>query len=148
VATGGRAELQSIVEAARASFGARASSILRLDEETDELVFAAVAGEGADSLVGRRIPSSTGIAGWVLVTREPLVVDDLARDPRFGREAAESTGYVPRGIMAVPLLRGERPLGVLEVLDRPERDDAADTDLLGLFARQAAIALTSTSPPA
>ena len=81
--------LQSIVDLARASFGARASSILALDEKANELVFAAVAGEGSDSLVGRRIPSSTGIAGWVLVTREPLVVDDLARDPRFGREAAE-----------------------------------------------------------
>ena len=61
--------LQSIVDLARATFGARASSILSLDEDANELVFAAVAGEGSDSLVGRRIPSSTGIAGWVLVTR-------------------------------------------------------------------------------
>jgi GAF domain-containing protein len=131
--------LQSIVDLARASFGARASSILALDEKANELVFAAVAGEGSDSLVGRRIPSSTGIAGWVLVTREPLVVDDLARDPRFGREAAESTGYVPRAIAAVPLLRGDRVLGVLEVLD------PAETNLLDLLAKQAAIALALDS---
>ena len=131
--------LQSIVDLARASFGARASSILALDEKANELVFAAVAGEGSDSLVGRRIPSSTGIAGWVLVTREPLVVDDLARDPRFGREAAESTGYVPRAIAAVPLLRDDRVLGVLEVLD------PAETNLLDLLAKQAAIALALDS---
>jgi GAF domain-containing protein len=138
-----RVLLHSIVEVARAIFGAKASSIFVLDEETDELVFAAVAGEGSEELVGRRIPSSTGIAGWVLVTRQPLVVEDVAADPRFGREAAESTGYVPRGLMAVPLLHGEQALGVLEVLDRPERSafSLAEMDLLGLFANQAAIAL-------
>jgi GAF domain-containing protein len=138
-----RALLRATVEVARAIFKAKASSVFLLDEETDELVFEAVAGEGADTLVGQRFPSSTGVAGWVLVTRQPLVVDDLTKDTRFSREAAESTGYVPRGLMAVPLLSEDRALGVLEVLDRPQ-DSAftlAEMDLLGLFGNQAAIAL-------
>jgi GAF domain-containing protein len=116
-----RALLQATVETARGIFHAKAASVLLLDEETDELVFEAVAGEGAGTLLGRRFPSGTGVAGWVLVTRQPLVVEDLAKETRFSREAAESTGYVPRGLMAVPLL--------------------ADDDVLGLFANQAAIAL-------
>ncbi|MBD0291643.1 MAG: GAF domain-containing protein [Thermoleophilia bacterium] len=138
-----RALLASIVDVARAIFSARASSIFLLDEETDELVFEAVAGEGSEALVGRRFPSSTGIAGWVLVTRQPLVIEDVGEDPRFAREAAESTGYVPRGLMAVPLLHEEQALGVLEVLDRPQqaRFTLAEMELLGLFANQAAIAL-------
>src|SRR5690242_18316694 len=114
-----RTLLQATVETARRIFHAKASSVFLLDEETDELVFEAVAGEGADTLVGKRFPSSTGVAGWVLVTRQPLVVEDLTKDTRFSREAAESTGYVPRGLMAVPLLTEDAALGVLEVLDRP-----------------------------
>jgi GAF domain-containing protein len=135
--------LQATVEVARAIFKAKASSVFLLDEETDELVFEAVAGEGADTLIGQRFPSSTGVAGWVLVTRQPLVVDDLTKDTRFSREAAESTGYVPRGLMAVPLLAEDRALGVLEVLDRPQNSafSLAEMDLLGLFGNQAAIAL-------
>jgi GAF domain-containing protein len=135
--------LRSIVEVARAIFNARASSIFLLDEAADELVFEAVAGEGSDGLLGRRFPSSTGVAGWVLVTRQPIVLEDVERDPRFARDAAESTGYVPRGLMAVPLLHDERVLGVLEVLDRPQqaRFTLAEMDLLGLFANQAAIGL-------
>ena len=135
--------LQSIVDVARAIFGAKASSIFLLDEETDELVFEAVSGEGAGTLVGRRFPSGTGVAGWVLASRQSLVVEDVQQDPRFAREAAESTGYVPNGLMAVPLLHGERVLGVLEVLDRPQRThfSLVEMDLLGLFASQAAIAL-------
>ena len=135
--------LRSIVEVARSIFGARASSIFLLDETTDELVFEAVAGEGEETLVGQRFPSGTGVAGWVLVTRQPIVIEDVGDDPRFARDVAQSTGYVPRGLMAVPLLHGESALGVLEVLDRPadEAFTLAEVDLLGLFANQAALAL-------
>jgi GAF domain-containing protein len=138
-----RSLLQSVVDVARSIFGAKASSIFLLDEQSDELVFEAVAGEGSESLVGRRFPSSTGIAGFVLVSRQPLVIEDVISDPRFSRETAESTGFVPKGLMAVPLLHEERALGVLEVLDRPSdaRFTLAEMDLLGLFAGQAAIAL-------
>jgi GAF domain-containing protein len=135
--------LRSIVEVARAIFSAQAASIFLLDEATDELVFEAIAGQGSDSLVGTRFPSSTGIAGWVLVTRQPLVIEDVTQDPRFAQDVAETTGYLPRGLMAVPLLHEERALGVLEVLDRTAQAGAAlvEMDLLALFADQAAIAL-------
>jgi GAF domain-containing protein len=136
--------LQATVDTARGIFAARASSVFLYDEETDELVFEAVSGEGAEELLGQRIPSSTGIAGWVLVTRQPLVLEDVTEDPRWGgREISELTGYVPKGLMAVPLLHEEDPVGVLNVLDRPqqERFSLAEMELLGLFANQAAIAL-------
>ncbi len=138
-----RALLQSVVDVARAIFKAKASSVFLLDEEADELVFEAVSGEGSESLIGQRFPSSTGIAGFVLVSRQPLVIEDVLADPRFSRETAESTGFVPKGLMAVPLLHEERALGVLEVLDRPSETKftLAEMELLGLFANQAAIAL-------
>ena len=138
-----RALLGAIVEVARSIFGAKASSILLLDEEAEELVFAAVVGEGEETLVGMRFPAGTGIAGWVLATRTPLVIEDVHKDPRFASDVAEDTGYVPSGLMAAPLLFDERALGVLEVLDRPERSlfSLQEMELLGLFANQAAIAV-------
>jgi GAF domain-containing protein len=138
-----RALLQSIVDAARAIFGAKASSIFLLDDATDELVFEAVSGEGEGDLIGMRIPSSTGIAGWVLVTGQPIVIDDLQQDPRFARQAAERTGYVPQGLMAVPLANGDTILGVLQVLDRSKERafSLGEIDLLIMFANQAAIGL-------
>jgi GAF domain-containing protein len=136
--------LQATVEVARRIFSAKAATAFLYDEETDELVFEAVAGEGSDALLGDRIPSSTGIAGWVLVTRQPLVLDDVTQDPRWGgREIAEKTGYTPKGLMSVPLLHEEDPVGVLQVLDRPQhtRFSLEEMELLGLFANQAAIAI-------
>ena len=139
-----RSLLQATVEVARAIFSAKASSVFLHDEETDELVFEAVSGEGSDTLIGQRIPSSTGIAGWVLVTRQPLVLENVTQDPRWGgREIAEQTGYAPKGLMAVPLLHGEDAVGVLNVLDRPQqaRFSLEEMELLGLFGNQAAISL-------
>lgn len=140
---GFRTLLAAIVEVARAIFGAKASSILLLDEETEELVFEAVVGEGEETLLGTRFPAGKGIAGWVLATRTPLVIEDVQQDPRFAKDVAEETGYVPSGLMAAPLLYEERALGVLSVLDRPEQSlfSLQEMELLGLFANQAAIAV-------
>ncbi|WP_328907339.1 GAF domain-containing protein [Streptomyces sp. NBC_00234] len=135
--------LQSVVDTARAIFGAQASSILLLEAAADELVFEAVSGQGQDFLVGRRFPAGRGIAGWVAASGEPLVVDDLHDSTSFDRNIAESTGYVPNALMAAPLVHGDQVLGVLEVLDpSPQaRSSLTELDLLCLFARQAAVAL-------
>jgi GAF domain-containing protein len=135
--------LRSVVEVARAIFGARGSSVFLYEQETDELVFAAVAGDAEQHLLGRRMPSSSGIAGWVLAAGTPLILEDVTSDPRFARDVAEETGYVPKGLMAVPLLDEEHALGVLQVLDRPQRSrfSMQEMDLLSLFANQATIAL-------
>jgi GAF domain-containing protein len=138
-----RALLASIVAVARSIFRARAASVFLYDETTGELVFEAVSGEGEGSLVGTRMPSDTGVAGWVLTTRQPLVINDTSKDSRFARDAAERTGYVPTSLMCAPLLHADDALGVINVLDRPIRPGAAleEIDLLGQFAHQAALAL-------
>ena len=138
-----RGLLAAIVEVARSIFGAKASSILLLDPDTEELVFEAVVGEGEEDLLGMRFPAGKGIAGWVLATRTPLVIEDVKEDPRFATDVAEDTGYVPSGLMAAPLLYDEQALGVLEVLDRPGASlfSLQEMELLGLFANQAAIAV-------
>jgi GAF domain-containing protein len=135
--------LQSVVDTARAIFGAAASSVFLFEEEAGELIFQAVSGEGADSLVGTRFPAGRGIVGWVACTGEPMVVDDLSQSMSFARDLAESTAYVPQSLMAAPLMHGATVLGVLEVLDpAPQaRSNLSELDLLTLFARQAATAL-------
>jgi GAF domain-containing protein len=142
--------LQSIVEVARAIFGAQAGSVFLLDEEADQLVFQAVSGQGEEFLVGRRFPADRGIAGWVVTSGEAMVVDDLARNATFDRTQAESTEYVPDAMMAAPLVHGDRMLGVLEILDPAgqTRSSLNDLDLLALFARQAAAALRIALQPA
>ena len=117
-AAGQQRLLQSVVELARATFAARACSIMSHDPSTRELVFEAVAGEGADTLPGRRLPATTGLAGWSIASEEPISVADASRDPRFARDVAESTGFVPSAVTVFPLLSHGHALGVLSLLDQ------------------------------
>jgi transcriptional regulator with GAF, ATPase, and Fis domain len=135
-----RALLNGIIEAAKRLFDAAAASIALLDHETNELVFAAAA---ESSLIGMRFPAHQGIAGWVMMTGEPMAVGDVRRDPRFANDFAQSTGYVPRSILAVPMFVGDEVEGVLSVLDKASAATFGldDMELLGLFARPAAIAV-------
>lgn len=137
--------LRALTETARRLFGAAACSLALLSEDESELVYTIAAGEGADSVTGMRISSSEGIAGWVVQSGQPIAVSDLASDPRFSRELAEQTGYVPRAILAVPVETSQRMLGVISLLDRDPRRPGAEQDmvLLALFAEQAALALAS-----
>ncbi|MEV6602163.1 GAF domain-containing protein [Actinoplanes sp. NPDC051346] len=137
--------LQSVVAVARHVYAAAASSIFMVSPDTGDLVFAAVAGAGEQSLVGRRFPAGTGIAGWVTMSCQTLIVDNVAETDHFARDAATSTGYLPSSIMAAPLIAGNTCIGVLEVLDRhatePDRE-LDDLELLDLLATQAAVSLS------
>jgi GAF domain-containing protein len=135
--------LTSVVAVARSVFGAAASSVMLLDEDAGELVFAAVAGQGSDTLIGRRFPADRGIAGWVAATGEAMIVDQVSASAVFARDVAESTGYVPESIMAAQIAHDGDCLGVLEVLDcrRPSAASFGDLDLLILLAEQASLAL-------
>jgi GAF domain-containing protein len=137
--------LRSLTETARRLFGAAACSLALLSVDESELVYAVAAGEGAEEVTGLRIPVTQGIAGWVVQSGQPIAISDVAHDPRFSRQVAEQTGYVPQAILAVPVQTRHRVLGVISLLDRDARRPGAEQDmaLLSLFADQAALALAS-----
>ena len=139
--------LQTIVEAAARLFGAAASSIALLDEAQQTLQFRVATGAGAQEVVGMRIPVGEGIAGYVVMTGQPLAVSGVQEDPRFARETARKTGYVPRSILAMPLVHEDQVIGVIEVLDKIDAASFGiqDMELLGIFARQAAIAIRASA---
>jgi GAF domain-containing protein len=141
---GGDDLLRSIAATAQRQFGAAACSLALLSPDETELVFTTVVGAGAEVVMGLRIPSGHGIAGWVVMSGQPLAVSDLRNDPRWG--GAPTGGppqYEPRSILAAPVATSQRILGVLEVLDRDEHrpEAASDMELLGVIADQAALAL-------
>jgi GAF domain-containing protein len=132
----------AVAATAMRMFGARACSVALLTDDDSELVFTTVVGAGSDAVQGLRLPSGQGIAGWVAMSGQPLVVSDLQRDPRWAG-SAPSAGYTPTSILAAPVATSERLLGVIEILDRSEDrpEAAADLELLGVVADQAALAL-------
>jgi GAF domain-containing protein len=138
--------LRSITAAARELFDAAACSLALLDEAQETLTFHVASGAGAQEVVGQRVPVDRGIAGWVVSSGQPVAVADVAADPRFAADVAESTGYVPRSVLAMPLQTEREVLGVIELLDQRADSPAGrrDMELLGLFASQAALAIETS----
>ena len=119
----GEPTLRAIADAAVALVRVTAASIALHDPASGRLVFRAAAGPEGEAVVGLSIATHEGIAGYVFATGQALAVADVVRDPRFERTTAERTGYVPRALLAVPLLDPTGIVGVMELLDR--RDGAA-----------------------
>jgi signal transduction protein with GAF and PtsI domain len=127
-------QLDAVCSTARVVFGAQAVSIAIVRD--DALHYVAASGVGSTEIVGTVMPLQRGLGGYVALTGEAIAVDRPSDDPRFARDVAERTGFIPSSLLIVPVSgpRGES-IGVLTVLDRT----VGTTDALGIasaFAEQ------------
>lgn len=139
------AGLTTLCELARLATTAAACSVSVLDEQAGELRYVAAAGAGAEAIVGTQLSSGRGIAGFVAGSGQGLSVSDVRRDVRFAQDVAESTGYVPTALMAVPIRFGDETLGVFTVLDAQRADltlGAGFADLAAVVLRRATTTAT------
>jgi adenylate cyclase len=66
-----------------------------------------------------RIPLSTGIAGHVARTGEPLNIDDPYSNPLFNRKIDDETGYKTRSLLCMPIVTSERRVfAVMQLLNK------------------------------
>ena len=121
--------LQSIVDAAGRIFRAAAASILLVNEQEQVLEFKISYGASNRDLVGLKFPLDKGIAGYVVMTGQPLAISNVRQDARFNQDFAQSTGYVPDSILCTPLLSGDQVIGVMEVLDKIEQPSFGIQDM-------------------
>lgn len=136
--------MSRIVERTSKIMGCERSSVFLVDEERQEL-FALVA-QGLDS-AEFRFPLSSGLAGWVARTGQPLNVLDAHQDPRFNPEFDRKTGFRTRAVLALPLQdRTGRRLGVIQCLNKLQHSgpvcfDATDQIFLSALAGLVAVFL-------
>jgi signal transduction protein with GAF and PtsI domain len=124
-------------------------SLLLLDEEKQELVFVAVRSELRDRLLGHRISIDTGIAGWVVKNREPVIANDVSQDERFSASVDQKLKFTTESLLAVPLISRRQTLGVIELVNKfsKERFDDMDVETLSLLAPLAATAIDLAAIP-
>jgi signal transduction histidine kinase/putative methionine-R-sulfoxide reductase with GAF domain len=139
--------LSRILAQAITVLGGGAGSIALVDPD-GALRFRTVQGPAAPRLIERTLPHGTGLLGWSIAHKTPIIVDDPANDPRHAAEVAKEAGVRPQHIIIAPLVDGEDVMGGIEIIDqrRAVRDgDGAwgeeDLKLLVLIAAQAASAI-------
>ncbi len=120
--------------------GAERGSLFLNDEMTGEL-YSRVAQGSINREI--RLLNTTGIAGHVFQSGEPLIIHDAYADARFNRSIDEQTGFVTRSILCVPIrtVKGE-VIGVAQVLNKLRgRFTPHDLKLLQEMTTQGAVAL-------
>jgi signal transduction histidine kinase/putative methionine-R-sulfoxide reductase with GAF domain len=139
--------LSRILAQAITVLGGGAGSIA-LVEPDGSLRFRTVQGPAAPRLIERTLPHGTGLLGWSIAHRTPLVIDKPANDARHAMDVAREAGVLPEHLMVAPLVEGDDVIGGIEIVDQrrsvrdgetPWGDD--DLKLLVLIAAQAAGAI-------
>jgi HD-GYP domain-containing protein (c-di-GMP phosphodiesterase class II) len=138
--------VEQVVGIAQNTLGGTASSVLMLDETTQELYFELANGAAGDQLKQMRISAKSGVAGWVVEHGLPLIVNKVNSDQRFYRTVDRTTGFSTESILACPLAVNGRTIGVLEVINKRDGGDFTQNDLdaIGPIASIAAIAIENT----
>jgi GAF domain-containing protein len=123
--------LSTALGAIRTALAADAASLLLADEMGD-LVTRSSIGLGAAIYSNLRIRGGTGVAGKVLANRAPTLIDDL-EVVELASPTLSELGM--RSLVAVPVLAGERAIGVLHASSRtPCYFTCGDLDAIGLVA--------------
>ncbi len=133
--------LDLIVRRTRELLGARIVA-LALPAAAEQLRFAAVAGDGAEELLGATFSRSESKSGSVLKRRRSERIDSVIDDPEVHQEVTRRFGA--RTGMWVPLIARDRVIGVLEIHDKEGPDARFSDDDLRLaetFAARAAVAV-------
>jgi hypothetical protein len=101
-----------------------------IEPDTGELVCLQATGPRHATVRGWRVPSGTGLIGWVAERDESLIVADAQQDTRHYSDLDRQTGLVVRSIIGVPLRSRLGVIGVIEALD--EHPNRFQLDILHL----------------
>lgn len=122
---------------------ASASTIYELDEAAGELIVRLARGEKKGQAREIRLRVGEGIAGDVVQSGEPVIVQDVRQDRRFDRKFDLMTGFETRSMICVPLTIRGKTIGAIQVFNKKsdEQFSFTDLELLTAASQQIAVAI-------
>jgi signal transduction histidine kinase len=139
---------QRIVDHVNRLLKTRAAALYQLEPTSEMLIALATASDFSPlAMPWCALPLGMSAVGLAVCTRQPVVTDDILRDPRLTIPAAVRTGLerTPvRAVLALPLLHDGQVIGALSIGAELGRTfDAETLALVQLFADYATTALTN-----
>jgi diguanylate cyclase (GGDEF)-like protein len=135
--------LETIMKQVERLIKPRAWSLLLVDSATGDLIFEIAVSNVSEQLKGMRLERGKGIAGWVALHGEPLLIADVSSDDRFAEHLDQTLRFTTRSIVCVPMKIKDQVIGVIELINSLEELDFVESDILliSALADFAAIAL-------
>ena len=121
-ATEFKSVLVESMESTRQIMNSEASSLMLLDEDTGDLFISMPTGPAKKDVMGKRVPKSKGIGGWVIENRRPYLSNDVSSSGKFFGELSEE--FTTRSMICVPLInRSNNVIGVLQAINRRNNEE-------------------------
>ncbi len=136
--------LQFIIDSAADLVNSQAASILLVDDKTQDLYFAASTGSDPAELAQIPVPMQGSIAGTILQEDRPMIINNVAQEPRHFSKVGDKLKLEVRSLVGVPMRIRDRNIGVLEAVNKREGGfTEADVRTLSIIASQAAVAINN-----
>src|SRR4051794_38485806 len=119
------AVMRSVIEQTTGATNTQVCSLYIWDEDPRRLVLTATNGLAPEAVGAVKLALGEGITGWVGEHRQPLAVADVRQDPRFVWVPNVDDGRFT-SMLSVPIVLGDRLLGVLNVQTLARREFAPD----------------------
>jgi signal transduction protein with GAF and PtsI domain len=110
--------IENLLKLSADSLKSEDASVIIRDGDEGDLKFLTAIGKVADRLIGLKIPSGKGIAGFVFSSGQPMAIADAGQEKSFYAEVDKQTGYSTQTILATPLRYNDEIIGVLEYVNR------------------------------
>lgn len=108
----------------------KAWSLLLVDSESGDLIFEIAVSSVSEQLKGIRLERGKGIAGWVALHGQPLLIPDVSKDERFAEGFDKQLLFTTRSIVCVPMKIKDQVIGVIELINSFEELDFNESDIL------------------
>jgi len=133
--------LSNILSLSTKVIGAKIGSIMLLGPSSKFLSIKAAIGLEKEIVKNTKLELGKSISGYVAEKGQPLLVEDVEKDPRFKRVSREK--YETKSLLCVPLKVKDKVLGVINLNNKlsGEPFNTKDLKLIFTFASQAAMAI-------
>lgn len=121
--------LVMVLDQAMETLQAEAGSLWLFTEDGTELLPLVARGPRADGLKGLRLKRNEGLAGQVATSMEPLLISNVAADPRWAKRFDDATGFITRSLLCVPMINKGKSIGCLQLINKQEGRLFSERDL-------------------
>ncbi|KAA0547378.1 HD domain-containing protein [Bacillus sp. BGMRC 2118] len=125
---------------------AEAGTLWVADYEREIITASAVTGPTKDAILNIKLDLQEGIVGKVISTGEPYLLENVSDEPSWAKRVDESSGFITKSMITVPLIANQKVLGALQLLNK-KGDlffNEEDVNLALALANQSALALQNS----
>ena len=139
--------LDNAMKWAEEFMGAEASTVYELEDRSNELVVRLARGEKKGPVGRITLKVGEGIAGTVVKTGKPMVIQDVSQEKKFTDKIDQLTGFRTKSAICVPLLLRNRPIGALQVINKKSGElfNRSDLEILFAIAQHVSIAMENAN---